>query len=259
MKIFVEERLEKILEIVNKNGRVTVPELAKIFNISDITIRRDLEKLENKGYIKRTHGGALKNLKTAEELEYEEQMELKIDEKKKIAKFALDLIENNDSIIIEASTTNICFSEYIVEFLKDIKITIFTNSPAIISNLRKTNQKIEVFCSGGKLKKDTNSFVGFDAINFFKNINVDKAFISIGAVDNENIMTISSQEELEVKKSIISSSKKIIALSDSSKFNNKLLYKIDSIKIVDILVTDKSIDNKTLNRFLKLGIKVFTV
>jgi len=256
MKIFVEERKNKIAEIVNTKGRITVPELASIFKISKITIRRDLNELERKGVISRTHGGAIKNPKTAEELLHEEQMELRIEEKKRIVNFAFSLLEENDSIILESSTTNLYFSELLP---KNIKLKIFTNSPAITANLRKYNSNIEVFCSGGFLKKDTFSFVGYDTINFFQKVYVDKAFISIGGLNKENFMTIASQDELEVKKSIIKSAKKIIALSDSSKFNTTLLYKVDSVDIIDIMVTDNEIDKQLLSKLMKMKIKVYIV
>jgi len=256
LKIFVEERHNRITELINNKGRVTVPELAAIFKISDITIRRDLNELEDKGMIKRTHGGAIRNPKTSQELEYEEQLILRIEEKKRIAKYATSLLKDNDSLILESCTTNIYFSELIP---KNKKLKIFTNSPTILSNLRKFDSNIEVFCSGGFLKKDVYSLVGFDTTSFFSNISADKAFISIGGLNKENIMTIASQDELEVKKSIIKSAKKIIALSDSSKFNSTLLYKVDSINILDILVTDKEIKPQLLSKLLKMGIKVYTV
>lgn len=256
MKIFAEERQNKIADLINHKGRITVPELAAEFKISVITIRRDLNELENKGVIKRTHGGAISNPRTSQELQYEEQMVLKIEEKKRIAKFAVSLLNDNDSVILESSTTNIYFSDFIP---KNKKLKIFTNSPTILSNLRNYDSNIEVFCSGGVLKNDSYCLVGYDAINFFSNIYADKAFIAIGGLNKENIMTIASHEELEVKKSIIKSAKKIIALSDSSKFNSSLLHKVGSIDIIDILVTNKEINPQLLNKLIKMGIKVYTV
>jgi len=256
MKIFAEERQNKIAELINHRGRITVPELAAEFKISVITIRRDLNELENKGIIKRTHGGAIKNYITSQELQHEEQMVLRTEEKKRIAKFAVSLLNDNDSLILESCTTNIYFSEFIP---KNKKLKIFTNSPTILSNLRKFDSNTEVFCSGGVLKNNSNCLVGYDATNFFNNIYTDKAFIAIGGLNKENIMTIASQDELEVKKSIIKSAKKIIALSDSSKFNSSLLCKVGSIDILDIIITDKEINPKLLNKLIKMGIKVYAV
>ncbi|MCL5069828.1 MAG: DeoR/GlpR family DNA-binding transcription regulator [Actinobacteria bacterium] len=256
MKIFTEERQNKIAELINNRGRITVPELADEFNISVITIRRDLKELENRGVIKRTHGGAIRYPKSSQELQLEDQMELRIEEKKRIAKFAVSLLDDGDSLILEACTTNIYCSDFIPN---NKKLKIFTNSPIILSNLRKFSYEIEVFCSGGFLKNDSYSLVGYDTTNYFSHIIADKAFVSIGGINNENIITIASQDELEVKKSIIKSAKKIIALSDSSKFNSNLLYKVGSIDIMDILVTDKGINPQLLNKFMKMGIKVYAV
>ncbi len=256
MKIFAEERQQKIAELISSKGRATVPELADVFEISDITIRRDLLELEKKGLLLRTHGGAIKNLKTSQELFFEEQLTLNVDEKRNIAKFATSLLDEGDSIILESSTTNFYFSEY----LPDIRnLKIFTNSPSIVSNIRNSDKDIEVICTGGYLKKDTNCLVGYDTVDYFSRINADKAFISIGALSEDGIMTIASREEMEVKKSIMRSASKVIVLSDSSKFNSRLLHKIGSIESTDILVTDQNIQEKLFDRLLKLKIEVHTV
>ena len=256
MKIFAEERHNKIAELINNRGRITVPELAKEFEISEITIRRDLKELEDRGLITRTHGGAIKNIKSSYELYYEEQLSLRIEEKKRIARFATRFLDHNDSIILEASTTNVYFSDFIGG---DKNLKIFTNSPAIITNLRKLDKDTEVYCSGGILKKDTNCLTGYDTIAFFRNLKADKAFISIGALNEEKIMTIASRDELEVKKSILESANKLIALSDSSKFGSTLLYEIGKIDLLDILVTDGNIDRKLLKYMLESGVEVYTV
>jgi len=256
MKVFAEERQNKITELINDRGRITVEELAAEFNISVITIRRDLKELEDKSLVKRTHGGAIKNPISSEEILYEDQMKFKIEEKKRIAKFAVSFLESGDSIILESCTTNTYFSNFIP---KNNKFIIFTNSPIILSNLRNSSSNIDIFCSGGLLKKSSYCLTGYDTTNFFNHIFADKAFISIGGLNKENIITIASRDELEVKKSIIKSSKKIIGLSDSSKFNSTLLYEVGSIDILDILVTDKAINIHLFNKLTKMGIQVFTV
>ena len=204
----------------------------------------------------RTYGGAISNIKSSFEPKYEELLKTKIEEKKRIAKFAVSLLEKNDSIIMEASTTNIYFSELIPN---NIDLKVFTNSPVILSNLRNLDTSIQVFCSGGFLKKETNSLIGTETCNFFENIIVDKAFIPISAINKDKILTYSSKGELEVIKSIIRASKIIIALSDSSKFNSALLYKLGYINIINILITDKNINPKLHNELTHLGITVYTV
>jgi DeoR/GlpR family transcriptional regulator of sugar metabolism len=129
----------------------------------------------------------------------------------------------------------------------------------ILNNLRKQGTDVEVYCSGGMFKKDTNCLVGYNTINFFKSIKVDKAFISIGALNEDKIFSIASQDELEVKKSIIESSNKIIALSDSSKFDSTLLYEVGSIDLLDILVTDKDIAPELLDFITRAGVEIYTV
>jgi len=254
--MFTEERHNRIIDIINERKSITVIELAKIFNISEVTIRRDLKYLELNNLLSRTHGGAIKNIKSTFEPFFEETLALHKEEKQRIAKFAVTLLEDNESIILGSSSTNIYFSQYMPEKLN---LKIFTNDPTIVSNLRKTNPGIIVHGSGGILKKEANIYIGTRVLEFFNSIITDKAFIPISALNREKFMTMASSEEAEYTKSMINSGRKIIALSDSSKFNSSLLFKIGHIKLLDILITDNKIDPALLKELRTLGVVVYTV
>lgn len=254
--MFTEERHNRIIDIINKKNSITVIELAKIFNISEVTIRRDLKFLELNNLLSRTHGGAIKNIKSTFEPFFEETLALHREVKQKIAKFAVSLLEDNESIILGSSSTNIYFSQYIPE---KMNLKVFTNDPTIVSNLRKTGSGIIVHSSGGKLKKEANIYIGSRVQKFFNNIITDKAFIPVSALNKEKFMTMASSEEAEYTSSMIDSGRMVIALSDSSKFNSSLLFKVGHVKLVDVLVTDNKIDSALLKELKTLGIIVHTV
>ncbi|MCL5073474.1 MAG: DeoR/GlpR family DNA-binding transcription regulator, partial [Actinobacteria bacterium] len=209
MDIFTEERQKKIVEIVNKRERISVPELSEMFNVSEVTIRRDLKTLSDKKEITRTHGGAIKKPTPAHiiwgagsrsilfknrESKFEEQLKTDVVIQKKIAEFAANFITNEDNIIIESTNINVYLAQAISNKLH---LNIFTNSPVISTLLAKPDSNSNVYCSGGLLKKDTDSFIGPRAIDFFKNLNADKVFISIGAISPAMKITMSSIEGAE--------------------------------------------------------------
>ncbi|HHY79808.1 MAG TPA: DeoR/GlpR transcriptional regulator, partial [Thermoanaerobacter sp.] len=126
-RMFGEERRLKIAEIISKDKSISVSELSKLFNVSESTIRRDLHVLEEKGFIQRTHGGAILNAGTHYEPAFFEKEDVELEAKRKIGKIAASMIEEGDSIILDAGTTTL----EIARNLKNMKLTVVTNSPLI--------------------------------------------------------------------------------------------------------------------------------
>lgn len=175
---------------------------------------------------------------------------------KKIADFATNFIKDDDNIIIEATNINVYLAQAIPNTLN---LNIFTNSPVISSMLAKPESNSNIYCSGGLLKKDANCFVGPRVIDFFNTLNVDKAFISIGAVSPDKKITMSSIEQAEVRKAIMKSAREIIAMGVSSRFNKILLFEVGQLSSINSLVTDINIGSNLLKELEGLGIEVFTV
>lgn len=271
MDIFTEERQKKIVEIINKKERIAVPELSKIFSVSEVTIRRDLRALSEKNEITRTHGGAIKRstpthiiwgagsrkiLFQNKESRFEELIKTDVEIQKKIANFATNFINDEDNIILESTTINIYLAQAISNKLH---LNIFTNSPVISTLLVKPESNSTIYCSGGMLKKDTDCFIGPRVIDFFNSLHADKTFISIDAVSPEKKISMSSIEEAEIRKVLMKSASEIIALGVSSRLNKVLLFEVGLISEVNKIITDDDIDKKILREIEDLGVEVYIV
>jgi len=248
-----EERREYILNMVNKTGSVNAKEIANMLNVSEATIRRDLNKLSKKNLIKRTYGGAMKALSVGQEMKFNTQKERYIEEKKKIGMAASQLIEESDVIIIESGTTGY---QTALNISNKKELTVITNSCDVASVLSTHNPNCTIMLSGGILDIETHSLIGPIADNTFFTLNVDKAFIGITGLDIKRGITAVNPIEAVTKKNIINSAKTVIALADHSKLGHISINFVASISKIDILITDQSADKIFIDRVKKLGITV---
>ena len=235
-----EKRRLEIKKMITENGSSTVSALANIFKVSELTIRRDLKKLELEGHLEKVHGGAIfKGTAVDYSPDYLEDIKLFKKEKDKISIEAAKRIKDNDTIIIESGTT--CL--YLVNNIQKINsLTVFSASVSIAYELWKKSlnfKNLEINICGGLIEKKSNTLIGSQAVNYFNNISADIAFISVVAVSIEkmNIQT-DSQLNADVIKSILQCSRKNILLSDSSKFLKNACYAITPLKSSDEIITD---------------------
>ena len=248
-----EERREYIINLIKKIGSVSAIDIAKTLEVSETTIRRDLNKLAKKKLLRRTHGGAMSIIAVGLEMKFDIQKEKFIQEKKKISVAAAMLVEEGDVIFIEAGTTGL---QTVLNITNKKKLTILTNSCDIATLLAKANPHYTIILSGGLLKIETRSLVGPMADNAIKNINVDKAFIGITGIDLEKGITTTDQIEAQTKRNIIDSAKKVIALCDHSKLGHVSVNFVAPLKKIDILITNSEADQDFLKKIKKLGIEV---
>ena len=248
-----EERREYIINLIKKIGSVSAIDIAKTLEVSETTIRRDLNKLAKKKLLRRTHGGAMSIIAVGQEMKFDIQKEKFIQEKKKISMAAAMLVEEGDVIFIEAGTTGL---QTVLNITNKKKLTILTNSCDIATLLAKANPHYTIILSGGLLKIETRSLVGPMADNAIKNINVDKAFIGITGIDLEKGITTTDQIEAQTKRNIIDSAKKVIALCDHSKLGHVSVNFVAPLKKIDILITDSEADQDFLKKIKKLDIEV---
>ena len=248
-----EERREYILSLINKTGSVNAIDIAKTLDISETTIRRDLNKLSKKGLVRRTYGGAINIDSVGHELKFEVQKEKFIVEKKKIALAAAELVEDGDVVLIEAGTTGY---QTALNIKKKRQLTVITNSYDIAALMGKNNPHYDIILSGGILNTLTHSLVGPIADWAFNNINVDKAFIGISGIDIRKGITSVDLAEAQTKKNIINSAKQVIALCDHSKIGHIAMNFVAPIKSIDIFITDSEADKDFLEKIKELGIAV---
>jgi DeoR family fructose operon transcriptional repressor len=248
-----EERREYILNIVNRTGSIKAFDIARTLDVSEITIRRDLQRLSKKGLVRRTHGGAMNILSVGHEMKFDVQKDRFTAEKKRIALEAASMIEDGDVILIEAGTTGY---QIVQNTANKSKLTVITNSCDIASLLANTNPNYKIIISGGILNTETHSLVGPIADWAFENVFVDKAFVGISGIDIEKGITAADQIEARTKKNIINCAKTVIALADHSKIGHVSMNFVAQVDAIDVFITDGESHNNFLETLKSMDIEV---
>ncbi len=230
-----EKRKQHIRESIKNSGNVTVSTLADELSVSEMTIRRDLSDLEKEGFLKRTHGGAVRESSRSYEPPFTARASIRNEEKIRIAKLAVKYVEDGDTIAVDSGTTALCFAEQLQEFRN---LTIVT--PSIhIAALFLSNPGVETILAGGTVRKHEGSLVGDITRRTFEALYFDKFFMSAAGLSPEAGFTEYIIEDAEIKQLIISHSKKTIALMDSTKFGRTAFAQVCRAGEADILVTEK--------------------
>lgn len=252
--MFMEERLEDILDLLKRDGKVKVKELSEKFNVSEGMIRKDLSKLEKYTNIKRTYGGAILERKIIHDEGTSSRVIQNLDEKQRIAKIVIDEIEENDVIFLDISSTNYMVSNMMRNFNK--KITLITNMNRIAMDFDH-NDNIDIIQIGGSYNKKLGGTVGAFSIEEIKKFKIDKAFIGAGGINiEENFASNFNLDEAETKKAIIKYSNITYLLGDSEKFYKDGSYKFSSIDDVEYIITDTKPNEEILKNLSKTNVKV---
>ncbi|AMY05202.1 DeoR/GlpR transcriptional regulator [Staphylococcus condimenti] len=241
-----EERHQFILNKIKQSKSVSVKELSEEMHVVPMTIRRDLKELEQKSLLVRVHGGAVDSSTFYNELANEEKQQLNSENKRVIAEKASRLIQNGDIIFIGSGTTN----EAIYQYIKEMKLHIITNSLYIFEQY-KDIENMDVVLIGGRYRKKTGSFIGHLAISMLKNLHIDKAFIGVnGIIDDE--ATTANEEEGNANELILSQSTEKYLVSDSSKFNTRAFTPFYKVRDLDAIITDSAISSEVEDYYSKL-------
>ena len=231
------ERQDKIMDLLMKNKTMSVKELCSLLDASEATIRRDLTFLESEKRLERTHGGA--HISDRVQLLYEQSVDQKglisLNEKRRIAQRAFEMIKNGESIVLDAGTTTLELAKLIGE--SKIQLLVITNGAAI-SNLICKNENIELYLTGGRVRHNTLASVGTSALELLKSFNVNKAFIGVNGITIDDGLTTPDYEEAQIKKTMLSIASERIVLADSTKFNKVARCLISPISAVDTIITD---------------------
>lgn len=239
------ERKNEILATLQKEQRVLVAELSQKYDVTEETIRRDLEKLEKEGFVKKTYGGAVLNNNTNVELPLKIREKTNKKEKQIIAKLVADMIEDGESIMLDSSSTSLMVAKNLKQ---QKKLTVITNSVEVLIELAG-NKGITVISTGGMLRESSLSLVGKTAERALNNFNVDKAIISCKGLDMEKGITESNEDEAEIKSVMRACAKKTILALDSSKFDNISFVRVMDLRSGDIVVTDSLNQEKWIKYF----------
>lgn len=239
MSLLSEERKVKIIELVEDEGKVKVNRLAKDFNVSTETIRRDLEELETKKKLKKVYGGAVKVKYQLNELSMFEREILNIEEKKRIGMRAASFINDGEIIFIDEGSTTL----QMIPSLKNVSdVTIITNSFPLTIKLMEYDSKQQfkgnIIFLGGHINSKHFRSSGSLTEKMAKEFYVDKAFIAIDGIHPDSGITSFDLDKSLLSKIFISNARETFALVDHSKLGVKANYQIELLKHIDYIVSD---------------------
>ncbi|RCW45551.1 DeoR/GlpR family DNA-binding transcription regulator [Paenibacillus prosopidis] len=252
--MLVAERYDKIVQLVNERGSIRVTELSELCQVTEETIRRDLDRLEQAGRLRRSHGGAVSVKDQQPEIPYFEREVTRADEKKRIAEEAVKLIQPKDRILLDASTT----AWYMAASMPDIPLTVLTNSIKVAMEL-SSKEKIEVISTGGILASRSLSYVGPLAERSLDAYHVDKAFFSCKGVHLERGVSESNELQARIKHKMVGMADQVILLADSSKFGVQAFTHVADLSDIHTIITDGRVSSELLLQLKEKQIAVTTV
>lgn len=252
--MLVLEREKVIMELLEQRGSVRVGELAGLFGVTEETVRRDLDRLEEKGVLRRSHGGAVPAQGRENETPYWFREVTQEKEKAIIAREALNHIAEGDRIILDASTT----AWHIAKRLRNMELTVVTNSIRVAVALSEFD-KVKVIAIGGQLARRSLSFVGPAAEESVRNYHVDKLFLSCAGVDLEHGLSDSTDEQASMRRCMMKQADRRYLLVDHCKFGLKSLAVIGGINLVDEIITDEETSRDLIDQIAGVGVLVSVV
>lgn len=236
------QRREKILELIREDGHAKVQDLSRIFKVTEVTIRQDLEKLEIEGAITREHGGAyLKNM-DLNVRNFSLQNQDNLAEKMMIARKALEFIEDGDTIILDSGSTTTELAKIMTGFRN---LTVITNA-LNIGLILGAEPGVNVILTGGEFKAPTLSLTGQKAADFFQNLHVDKLFLATAGVSLKSGLTYPGISDICVKRAMIESANVTYLLADSTKIGKNAFASLGALSLINYLITDSGIKKEDI-------------
>ena len=246
--MFMEERLQAILEIIKREGTVKVKDLSEKFDVSEGMIRKDLCNLEKQNHIKRTYGGAILERNIVHNENTTSRIISNLDEKERIARLAIEEIKEKDIVFLDISSTNYILASLLKSFNKNI--TVVTNMNRIAMEF-DSNKNIEVILIGGNYNKKLGGTIGSFANEEIKKFRFDKAFMGAGGVNVENnFISNFNLDEALTKSTILNCSKKSYLLIEKDKFYSDASYKFGKLEDINCIITEEK-TNEKITKILK--------
>lgn len=253
MNELAAERQREIVQILNKEGKVIVSDLAIKFNVASATIRRDLDMLNEKYKLIRVHGGAIfPNFSTSFEPQYSEKSVLNHDIKKRIGIVGASLVQDGDTLFLDSGTT----AYQVAENLSDKNNLKVLTTDLKIGCLLSSNINIEVIMIGGNVRTNQFNCVGFLTQKIISELNADMCFLALDGFDIERGITVTNIQEAAVKQYMLTSSRRVIAITDHTKLKRISMISVCPISEVDILITDNLADNEVINKMDEMNIQI---
>jgi DeoR/GlpR family transcriptional regulator of sugar metabolism len=252
-------RQEQILTRLHRTGRVEVTQLAAALGVSEITARRDLVELESAGFLQRVHGGAVRTAGRSSDRPYHLREQQQLPAKRAIAARAAQFVGDGDAIALDVGSTVL----QMVDFLGEV-----TNLTILTANLRTAHRiassptvrrPYRLIVSGGTVRDGELSMTGQSAIDHFRKMRVDIAFLGVAGVSDTAGLTDFNVEDAEIKRVLVESARKVVVLADSTKVGQETFAHIADLQAVDVIITTDDADPDALDRLRGSGPEVVTV
>jgi len=247
------ERQRKILQEVKNKRAVKIFELSQLFNVSEMTIRRDLEKLDSEGLLQRAYGGALAIEKMVLEPTFQEKDSVNVEEKQIIGIAAASMINEGDTVFLSTGTTTM---QIIKNLVNKKNITVMTNSLNNAFELSRLSG-IRLLVVGGELRERSYAVVGPWTKQNLQGLYVDKLFLGVNGFSIKHGLTTPNLEEAEICQLMIKIAREVIVVADHSKFESVAFAQIADIDCVNRLITDSGADKEFVKKLQDKDIEVF--
>ncbi len=244
------ERRRAILDLLEAQGEKTVEELARLFGVSQVTIRNDLASLEARGLVQRTYGGAAPSRKVLFNPSFEEKWRHRLEAKQAIAWKAQDLVQEGDALILDAGSTTLALARLLKQRFH--KLFILTNSIPVAMELQGSG--LEVLVLGGVMRHHSLALIGPATVRTLAWYRADKAFLGATGVDERGYST-PNPLEAETKRAMMEAAGRAYVLADSSKLGRPTLARFADLREA-VLITDWEADPKVLARLRGAGASI---
>ncbi len=248
-------RRARILERVQRDGMVSLAELAATYAVSPVTVHRDLELLSGEGLLERVHGGAraLPGRRAPVETAWSARLRTATRQKDAIAARARRLVEDGTTVFVDASSTGLALVHQL-ELMPPVGLTLVTNSPAIA--LGVTAESIHVIVTPGELDQHMRVLTGRWTAEFLAQLNIATAFISAGGITLEQGLTTSRKAVADTLNAAAAAAARRVALLDSTKFRRTALLTVARAQALDLVITDDGLDAVAIEEFRQAGVKL---
>ncbi len=252
--MFALERQKRIMEQLEQDGGVLVNELSRQFGVTEETVRRDLEKLENQGMLLRTHGGAVAYEESTAELSLDVRKKKNVPVKEELAKVAQQFILPGDTIFLDSSTTTFCLAKRIKQMSG---VTVITNSLRVLNELSGC-EKLKVISVGGVLSANLSFVGGTTEDNILQNFFVTKMFFSSKGVTQNAGVLDSNEQESHIKSAVFRNCKQKFYICDDTKIGQVGFIKLAPLEEIDTFITNAVLDQKWQDTLQECGVKLVT-
>lgn len=247
------ERRQRLQEWFTQNLAASSQDLARTFNTSVSTIRRDLDYLASQGLVRRTHGGAVRIRRRATfEPTTDEARQTAVEEKRAIAEEAAKRLEPEQSILIDTSSTLHRFANVVAGLA--IPLTVVTND-VLVASLLSNKDHIRLIVPGGSCRHGAYALLGEPGLSFLKDVRCDHFFLCSQAVDFD-CASDTAIELVQLKRAMIEAAERTTLLVDSSKFSSRAIYKVTSLDRIHEIITDEGLGSEERERYEALSVKV---